>query len=138
MIQRIQTVYLLLAALFSAAPLLFPFAAGTGAEGIFADGYFGPDDHIALQICVYIAIADCAGSIFMYSNRRIQLLVSRLAGLVNLGVLGGIAYGLLTTEVAYSMGIGLFTPMAAIILLFFAQRGIQADERLVRSMDRIR
>lgn len=138
MIQRIQTIYLLLSALFTGSVFVFPFATGSHPEGVFADGTFNYLDNTGLMIgCIAVA-ALTLFNIFLFNNRKLQLSIGRAMMLGLVGLLGGIAFFLFGSGASFSVGIGLFTPIIALILLFFAQKGIQADEDLVRSADRIR
>lgn len=139
MIQRIQSVYLLLAAVVQALAFLFPFASATpAAEGVFQDGSLDINDHIVLPILLGLGAALSVGTIFLFKNRPLQITLDRLtmvlifATLAFVGVLnfGGVLQG--------TLDLSFFLLGIAVILLFLAQRGIRNDERIVRSADRLR
>jgi peptidoglycan/LPS O-acetylase OafA/YrhL len=77
-------------------------------------------------------------AIFLYSNRKLQMTITNLAA--TFAVLwGGIAiYFLSSFTFSYSIGMGIALPALATAALLLAFRYIQKDEKLVRSMDRLR
>lgn len=134
MIQRIQSVYLALAAILSGAAAFFiPF---------FRDG----DNLIYLLQMPYFMAAFILSalidfySIFRYKNRKQQILSGRLNIILNFCIFGFLlvkyykdfAFG------SQNFGYGLILPLLAVILISMANRGIMRDELLVRSMDRLR
>lgn len=130
MIQRIQTLYLFAAAIFSAlAAFLLPmyvldgnsFAATANASTF---GGFGG------------SMAFFSGAILLYRNRKVQLLIVRLGMLVNLLVLGSLIMIIQGEGAAASYGV--VVPFINVVVAFMASRGIQKDEAKVRSLDRLR
>ncbi len=145
MIQRIQSIFLFLAAAAAFALLKLPFATTpTQIEAtFFADAAYNLNDHIALLIFFILAGLLALGSIFLYNNRQLQLKLTRFAIIANvvgllLAVLlfvrasGGIG------EVQIDDGLGVYLPVAFVIFALLALRYIQKDEKLVKSMDRLR
>ena len=141
MIQRIQSVYLLLGALALASVLLFDEVwRGVAAEVL---PWFAP----ALLVLGGLTIALALVALFLYKNRERQRTV--VVGVQWLTVLwmaafyGGLFYGgQLQVEaggdpVAASL-LALLVPVLAYVFFFLARRGIQKDIALVRSMDRLR
>lgn len=141
MIQRIQSVYLLLGALALASLLLFDEVwRGEAAEAL---AWFAP----ALLILGGVTIALALIAIFLYKNRKKQRSV--VVGVQWLTVLwmavfyGGLFYGgQLQVEaggdpITASLLV-LLVPILAYVFFFLARRGIQRDIALVRSMDRLR
>lgn len=140
MIQRIQTVYLLLAAVALSA---VPFIDALWYSAAVELSWFEP----AIVGLVAVTVALSVTSIFFYKQRERQrtlvlvtqvfvvLLVLALYGgfyLVdglNIRVAGGVDWSLLVL---------FLLPVAAYVLLFLARRGIEHDIELVRSMDRLR
>lgn len=145
MIQRIQTIYLLFAALSSASTLLFPFFSGAAANSSFlADGLYNTNDHIALIGIVTIAILDALMTIFLFKNRKQQALFALATALANLLIIV-FMLGILSTQIdltnlfsTLSLGIGSLTPLVGTLAALLARRSILADEALVKSMDRLR
>ena len=83
-------------------------------------------------------------SIFLFKNRKTQLLVASVNYLVILGI--AIMLYVYSLYMGYFEEKGLdgdFTmyaaiPLALLVFNFLASKGIQRDEKLVRSMDRLR
>ncbi|TDN81833.1 uncharacterized protein DUF4293 [Salegentibacter sp. 24] len=136
MLQRIQTVYLLIAAIISGG-LIFVFSLWENTEGVpmFAQDY----------ITVFIAFLASAllslVSIFMFKNRKLQFVLGRLNILLNFFLLGVFVYWSLSLpgEIDISeKGIGMFLPIISIVFLVLANKAIKKDEDLVKSVDRLR
>lgn len=144
MIQRIQTVYLFIALLISAVlPFVFPLWTDAGGKEWFVSDALNSDN-------IYIMVSGAGFflsallsliAIFMYKNRKAQVGLNRLNIVLNFLLLGAIVYLLLTlpgeAEVS-EKGIGSFLPLAAILFLALANKAIIKDEKLVKSVDRLR
>ncbi|WP_165733099.1 DUF4293 domain-containing protein [Polaribacter sp. 20A6] len=143
MIQRIQSIYLLLAAAVSGG-LVFVFDIwSTIKEEIFALDLFFRDSMLLKVIpLLYLLSAIVSfGTIFLFKNRKLQFVVGRLVILINLFLLGLLIYVSLTLpgEVSISeKGIGMFLPILVILLIVLANKAIKKDEDLVKSVDRLR
>ena len=136
MIQRIQTIYLLLTAL-SAGVLQFWLPLWYTVEGaaVFA----------LSQIWILVAFIGVALlaliALFTFKNRQHQFVLNRLNMLLNLFLLGSFVFRTLklSGETAVSeKGIGLLIPVFSIVLLVLANKAIRKDEELVKSVDRLR
>lgn len=146
MIQRIQTIYLALAAACAFGLFGLPFATSTQsaeATSLFADGIYNINDHVALLALFCAAGALALISIFLFNNRKQQLLMGRFSIIANvIGIIlvlvflyqDGAQAG--AAEVNEQLGVGL--PVLFIVFALLAQRGISKDEKLVRSADRLR
>ena len=144
MIQRIQTLYLLIAAIFSAG-LIFVLNLWENADkSLFyaLDGFssetmmfkFIPVLFFASALLSFIAI-------FQYKNRQLQFVIGRVNILTNLILLGLLIYVSLSLSgetVVSEKGIGLVIPIVVIFLLVMTNRAIKKDEDLVKSVDRLR
>ncbi len=137
MIQRIQTVYLLLAFVVTGI-LLFFIPLWTMKDG--KDFYF-------MQSQVYTIILGLSTtltllSIVSYKKRQNQFVIGRLNIILNLILLGLFVYRSLNlsgeTPAVSEKGIGMFLPVVAIVLLVLANKAIKKDEDLVKSVDRLR
>ncbi|WP_124980239.1 DUF4293 domain-containing protein [Nonlabens xiamenensis] len=136
MIQRIQTIYLLIAAAISGGLIwvVEDFIDGEGNE------FVGMDESLYFGIFVLSAVMSSI-AIFLYKNRQLQTVVNRLNILLNLFILGVYVYSSLTMsgETAVSeKGIGMFIPILSIVLIVLANKAIRKDEQLVKSVDRLR
>lgn len=135
MIQRIQTLWLLLAAACSLATLKFSFYSGNKDNNLFAE-LNGTSNFFLLILAVAVALTALA-AIFLFKNRKLQMQLSLLGFLLQAVAL--VVYFLQTKQYVQ----GNFTLTSAIsfaIPIFFilAWIGIRKDEKLVKSMDRLR
>ena len=141
MIQRPQSLYLLLAAvsLFALLLLDLPF----NSPAAIAFGWFTP---AVLIGAVLVAVATLA-VIFAYGNREQQLrfvMILQVAAIVFLLVYFGGLY--FAGDLHFQRGgltdtgkiVAIFLPVAAYVFLFLARRGVMSDIALVKSMDRLR
>ena len=131
MIQRIQTLYLFIAAALSslAAFVLPMYVVEQAAQRATAS--------MGLFFMFGWSMATFSGSILMYQKRSFQLLLVRLGMLSSLIVLGLLIKEISATEGA-SAAYGAVVPMLNIVLAFLASRGIQKDEAKIKSLDRFR
>lgn len=142
MIQRIQSIFLLLSASASFGTLATPFASAQAqiASPIFTDQVYNVEDNVVLLILFAVAGALAVASIFLYSSRKVQMRLALIALVVNLG---GLAFAIfyLIEQVNFAsvaLSFGMFLPLIAVVFLWLARRNIRKDEKLVRSMDRLR
>ena len=136
MIQRIQSVYLLLLAL-TAGVLPFFTELWTNAKGLMVYA----QDQLWVSIAFYAVAALAVIAIFMFKNRKNQFVFNRLNMILNLFLLGFFVYRSLNLSGETSVsekGIGMLIPIVSIVLLFLANRAIKKDEDLIKSVDRLR
>ena len=129
MIQRIQSLYLLLVILLSFVVLYFSLKSPLGIELNSLSQYFY--GFYGIPILGFL-------SLFLYKRRKIQLIFCLILIFLNLIVLQ--IYGLKVFE-GNSNTIILIILMCSFIecvLLLLARRAINKDEKLVSSIDRIR
>jgi hypothetical protein len=141
MIQRIQTVYLLLGALALASMGLFDVPWDDPAAQRYA--WFVP----SVVGLLVVAAGTALGSIFLYERRKTQRTVVYGVQLLTIALAGVLYGGLYTTGtltftdptgVLWARTIVLLLPIVAYGLFRQARRGIENDIELVESMDRIR
>jgi hypothetical protein len=143
MIQRIQTVYLLLTSIISGV-LIFVFNLWKSIEkSIFALDLLNSEFFLLKGIPVLFLVSAILAfvAIFLFKNRKLQFVIGRLTILINLILLGLLIYVSLTLPGEASVsekGIGMFIPILAILLLVLANKAIKKDEDLVKSVDRLR
>lgn len=155
MIQRIQSLYLLLTTVLSAVFLnghILRFAEGPrnsvyiGSEGLSITGNTGGPEIlwiiIGLTVVVILIFLISLASIFLFKRRNIQMKLSGACiALVSLLALSSVAYFILV-KINYDGRIlpGMNVLIIPLMLLFsiLAYRGIKKDEMLVKSLDRIR
>lgn len=144
MLQRIQSVYLLLVSLVSGALVfLFDLWKDTNQQSVSLSSLIRDFEYPFFGIVVaFILVALLAIiSLFCYKKRLLQLNLNRINILTNLILFGFLVYHLLNISgetIISEKGIGSFLPLASIVLLFLANKAIQKDENLVKSVDRLR
>lgn len=140
MLQRIQSIYLLLATAVAGLALVFPFGKATATpDGTFQDGLLTYQDDILLLATVAASAALALVAIFLYRNYALQKSISRVALLSNAGASSVAVYDLFGSGAAGAgIGISLFLPTAAMLCIALALRGIQRDENIIKSSNRIR
>ncbi|HCM35153.1 DUF4293 family protein [Chryseobacterium sp.] len=129
MLQRIQTIWTLLAVL--SAVFLFI----TGQDAVISDSI--PVLNIGCIVLVFIG----ALSIFSFKNRKRQILLNTISIIINALLIGVLAYWLLNLSGGIQFpekGIEPIFPLIAVICLLIANVYIRKDERLVKSVDRLR
>jgi hypothetical protein len=143
MIQRIQTIYLFLAAVISGG-LIFIFNLwNTLKEQIFVLDLFSKE-LLTLKVIPFMFIASSILSlvtIFLYKDRKLQFVIGRIIILINLFLLGLLIYLSLTLSgetIVSEKGIGMFLPILVVLLIVLANKAIKKDEDLVKSVDRLR
>jgi hypothetical protein len=150
MLQRVQSIFLMIASgsLFSllANPMELVAAQGLSSEAgsVLADGSFHLIEDKALLAIGLLSAALFLVSIFLFKNRNLQI-KSVLASCILVCIMIGLAAYDVWSNIANSGGsvsilptFGSFMPLIAFILGVVAVRFIKKDEKLVRSMDRLR
>jgi len=144
MVQRIQSLYLLFAAVCSVGLILaFNLWINKAGSSYFALELLNENKFILKMIPILFIISGLMSiiSVFMFKNRKNQFVLNRLNILVNFILLGVLIYHLLTLSGESQVsekGIGAFLPIVVIVLLAIANRAIKKDEDLVKSVDRLR
>ncbi len=164
MIQRVQTIYLLLAFTCSVLLLFLPIyhLSGISANGndaiVLTLGAYGIQGETSKTMPLYLIFVLSSMlsvlAIFLYKNRGRQLLVCRLnlifQVLIALSFLlvsfFGLDYissqyndlGYVIDKVKLSYGTGYYFLFFGIPFLLLAIRGIRKDEALLKSLDRLR
>jgi FtsH-binding integral membrane protein len=146
MIQRVQSVWLLLAALLNSGTLFFDLyryhTLVNGADQLQA---IRAAQHYPTILVASVIIILPLVTIFMYNNRKRQLAmavagITATAGFITLalGHITSVVSKMTPPPVSGSYWIGSVIPAAAVIMLVLAILGIKKDDKLVRSMDRLR
>ena len=94
MIQRIQTIYLLIATIVLGL-MFIPLSIGTTnptSEGIFSDGIFNLYDNKGLMALNIIPMADYLIAIFLFTNRKLQMILASIGSLLSSAFAGVCAY----------------------------------------------
>ncbi len=142
MIQRIQSVYLLIVAIVSGG-LIFAFDLWKiGEVKTFAFSLLSHESLLQKCIPVLFLLSALVAliAIFSFKDRKKQFVLGRVILLINLFLLGILIYVSLNLpgEVTSEKGIGMFIPTIAILFTVMANKAIKKDEDLVKSVDRLR
>ena len=159
MIQRIQNLYLVVAAVIASLLLITPIyrvellsgeVLGTfGAHGMVSEELSGT---APFYIVFIVMILLCIAGVLLFKNRKKQLLVTRLNLILHIVVaLAFLIYSLIgkdylmdqvssfdKSNLMLTHGYGYYLLFIGIPFLLLAIRGIRRDEELLRSIDRIR
>jgi hypothetical protein len=135
MLQRIQTVYMMLALI---AGGILPFVFPLWTDGVKDIYFVDRTEYIAL---FGLSTALALLAIISFKKRKQQFVMNRLNMILNLILLGLFLYRTLTVPGganAPEKGIGMFLPIVSIVFLVLANKAIKKDEDLVKSVDRLR
>ena len=136
MIQRIQTIWLLLASATIFLTLQFPFYSGTlSADN--ATHYLNATDNFILLVITSLLGSAIFIAIFLFKKRPIQFRICLTAIFSELLVL----FLYYRQIQLYSKGILAWSAIFHLLFLFFlilAMRGIHKDDKLIRESNRLR
>lgn len=153
MIQRIQSIYLFVAAALTFCLFALPYVAIGNAFIMFnvTVCHISPvvpgiqaTTMVPLAAITLCAATLCLITIFLFGNRTRQMKIVRLNIVLQAIVLIGMVayiYGIkhsVGAGVAFSPKFAFVLPAVNIVLLLLAYRGIKADDDLVKSADRLR
>lgn len=139
MIQRIQTIWLFLSALCAAFTYKFPFYSGNiiGKDNIQRYEKLVASSNFLLLISTALLIGGAIVIIFLYKNRKQQFwLTMGAAGLSIINIV--IYFSELKKFISGNMSLAAVFAFAIPIFLLLAANGIWKDEKLVKSLDRLR
>lgn len=139
MLQRFQSLWLLLAAIFAFLTFKLPFYSGSKTiKGIIQpDVRLDAASQILILILTGLVILLCFIALFLYKNRKKQLTLTVINIILSVVLL--VLYflqiqkfqtGIISLSCLFTLVIPLF--------LVFAARGIWKDEKLIKSLDRLR
>lgn len=146
MIQRIQTVYLLLAiiafGLTQYIPMMsFKLVDGSIYKVVLAKS-FEHQSVVIASVAAAVSLLITLVTIFLYKKRSVQLSLCRVAMAAPLVGIAPMLYKVATGSFVENAKIlsltGLLVPFVGVIFLFLAIKAIKADENLIRSLNRIR
>lgn len=147
MIQRIQTIFMLVSGLLVGSLYVQKFAdiiVNNELHIFNAFGIFKNEELLfsGLPILIFIGIIAALHlvAIFLYKKRILQIRVLAFTIILLLGLCGMFFYFTYASfdEVKVAFKVAVALPIVCIILDWLAIRAIGKDEALIRSMDRIR
>jgi len=152
MIQRIQTLFLILAFMFLSLMFFSPYATFIDPQAVFYifdfSGIYGQEDAnmviniLPLQILITVVPAISLVTVFLFKNRILQMRLCVFNMLLMIGMLILMAYYIFYIKKELSFQIyykgTLLFPLISLIFTWLAFKNIRKDEILIRSIDRIR
>ncbi len=154
MIQRIQSIFLLMVSIFMGLTVFLPIWGKQDAANKIQMNAIKmievSGDVVTEQTTVYLAIIAgltailSFGNIFNYKNRRFQMKIALFCTLLIAAFIGISTFLTYQAENAFSpelggtFGFGYFFPVAAVLFNWLSVRFIKKDEDMVRSADRLR
>ena len=147
MIQRIQTVYILLAGILTSTLYklkLADLSVNNELMEFYSKGILKGEEVVFSGLPIFLFIGIIAllhvAALFLYKKRIIQIRILVFTIILLLGLFGMFFYftymGFDDAKVAFKIPVAF--PLVAIILDWLAIRAIGKDEALVRSLNRIR
>lgn len=139
MIQRMQSLWLFAAAVCAALTYRFPFYSGNKSASDPAGDVkrLLASSHFLLLIFTTVLVGGCLIIIFLYKDRKLQLkLTAAAAALAVINLV--IYFSQIKKFTSGTISLSAVFALAIPVLLFFAARGIWKDEKLVKSLDRLR
>ncbi|NLZ72604.1 MAG: DUF4293 domain-containing protein [Bacteroidales bacterium] len=148
MIQRIQSVYLLLVTVILIITMCVPFGTYFTVDTTYkftALGVSGNEDFYStwgLFVLLLLSSIIAFVTIFLYRNRILQIRLSIFNSLLLIGYYIAFWYFMVTfkkdLDAAFQISWSLSLPLVALIFNYLAIRGIGKDEVLVKAADRLR
>jgi len=144
MIQRIQSLYLLVASVISGGIINSVILWSDSQEVPFTILDALRSETMLILVIPLLFFSSALLSlltIFMFKSRSRQLGMGRINILINFILLGVLVYHSLNISgeaLVSEKGIGLFFPVIAVVCLVLANNAIKKDEELVKSVDRLR
>jgi hypothetical protein len=135
MIQRIQSVYLIIVILINILALFLLASYLDSIINLLLE--FDFEYHVFFGIISLLSVL----GLLMFKNRSSQMRVGVMNLLLNFVALGFLVYWLLTLPGEMNIsekGIGLVLPVISIVFIVLAQKAIKRDDELVKSADRFR
>ena len=136
MIQRIQSLYLIVAILLNGV-LSFYLPLWTTSDNVEIYALSQPVALSLFLISVLISII----TLFSFKRRKRQFILGRINIILNFVLVGVFAYWTLSLPGEMDIsekGIGMLLPIISIVFIALANKAIKKDEDLVKSVDRLR
>jgi len=138
MIQRIQSVYLLLVVIACVAYIFVPFGLVKNPDGTLET--WAIKQVVPIMIAAIVIAVIAFASIFLFNNRKNQMKVVLVNIVLSVMLIGLFLFGL-TQHIGiqnYIFKIGAILPIFILLFNMLAYGSIKSDEALVKSMDRLR
>jgi len=139
MLQRMQTIWLLLAAAGGILTLKYSFFSGNKIDTsqVKTFEYLTATSNMIILVLTIALVSGILIDIFLYKNRKLQLRITILAIIVSLLNIF-LYYGQTKKFVEGNYDLTAVLSLVIPVLLVLAARGIYKDQKLVKSLDRLR
>jgi len=152
MIQRIQTVFLLLASISMSIAAIAPLASVTTGSNVLTLYAFSVHNlqgistytvlNGLLALCIYTSASISLLTILLYKKRKLQLFLTALDmifAFIACNLLVWLAFGVMqSASDSIMFKFSSILPLVALILGFLAYRAIKKDIDLINSLNRLR
>lgn len=139
MIQRIQSVYLLIVTILQAILFFSKQAMFINAEGVETPLRIASSWSMAIFIGITALLA--LFTIFLYRNRTAQLRLVAFNTILLVLLQGVVIYSLVNTNNIYHEivpSLNAIFPIVSAVISYLAVRGIKKDEEKIRALNRLR
>ena len=137
MIQRIQSIWLLLAAVFAFLTFKLPFYQGAVLLATDVKPAVDAQSTIWLTIVAALTGALAFINIFFFNNRKLQLRIC-IFGIILTLVFIALCFAEMSKFANGSLALSCVIYFAILAFYIMALNGIRKDEKLIKSMDRLR
>lgn len=144
MIQRIQTLWLFVAALVNMGLFYFClYSMHTTVNGADTITCFRVNDRYVMMLMALVIIVLPLVTIFLFKHRKRQRGIIALTIVANISFITAVLMKIenLRNTPGFTSGsyqVWAFLPVVSIIFLFMALKGIRKDEKLLKSLERLR
>ena len=145
MIQRIQSVYLLLVTILLVVAICMPVGQFIGADGVTAHVFkpLGFQSTWGLFGILLLSALVAFCTIFLFRNRMLQIRMTIFSSILLIGYYIAFCVFMFILKgdldaMTFQLGWALCLPVVAIILNYLAFRAIYKDEVMVKAADRLR
>lgn len=152
MIQRKQSVFLLLAVISTVVCLCLPIATFEPKQlGVWSEMFNlwlqNGNGSKSLSVCPLFCIlllnaVISLATIFLYRNRKLQIKLCSLCNLLVILWYAAFIFFVTSTKnqstADFHISFAAVLPIVSMILVFMARKGVKADEALIRAAERIR
>lgn len=140
MIQRSQTLWLLVSVIAAALTFKFPFFSGVAANGTegLQHTELNATYNVYTILLTAVSIILALLAIFMYKNRKLQLQLTLVGFLFAVGLMALYAFYMNKFDAEGRISLSALLSLFIIVGFFFAIRGIRRDQLLIKDLDRLR
>jgi len=136
MIQRIQSVWLLLASACAFISLKVPYYSGTNKQGIPSYKLMGTENFYLMLLTIAIAVLALI-TVFLYKNRTLQLRLCILGIVLEAGLIF-LYYREIKTFLDGTYSLTALLQACIVLFFFLAARGINNDNKIIKDSNRLR